>query len=57
MARIIIKCFPAPGYDGVFRAGRKWPGTGTIVDTQMRDDAEQSMQAAPFFPHAWSERP
>jgi hypothetical protein len=33
MARIVIKCFPAPGFDGVFRAGRKWPMTGTEVET------------------------
>ncbi len=38
MARIVIKCFPAPGFDGVFRAGRKWAAKGTTVDTIEGDD-------------------
>lgn len=38
MARIVIKCFPAPGFDGVFRAGRKWPMTGTEVETIAGED-------------------
>ncbi len=38
MARIVIKCFPAPGFDGVFRAGRKWPSSGTQAETISAED-------------------
>lgn len=41
MARIIIKCQAAPGFDGVFRAGRKWPAAGLEVETiSAADDVE-----------------
>lgn len=47
MARIVIKCFPAPGFDGVMRAGRKWPASGTVVDTV---DAEGDIEVSPESP-------
>lgn len=33
MARIVVKCGPDRGFDGVWRAGRKWPKDGVTVDT------------------------
>lgn len=33
MARILIKSFPSPGFDGIFRARRKWPASGVTVET------------------------
>jgi len=45
MARIVVKCFPAPGFDGVFRAGRKWAASGTTVDTvEAEGDIEVSAE-------------
>jgi len=33
MARIVVKCGPAPGFTGIWRAGRRWPKDGITVDT------------------------
>jgi hypothetical protein len=32
MARLLIKCHPAPGFSGCFRAGRRWPDSGVEVE-------------------------
>lgn len=41
MARRIIRCQAAPGFDGCFRAGRKWPARGIEVEiTSDQDDVE-----------------
>jgi len=29
---VTIRCQAAPGFDGVFRAGRKWPAAGLVVE-------------------------
>lgn len=38
MARIVIKVTAAPGFHGVFRAGRFWPSSGTTVETLTSED-------------------
>jgi hypothetical protein len=41
MARRMIRCQAAPGFDGCFRAGRKWPASGIEVEiTSDQDDVE-----------------
>ncbi len=48
MARILIKSFPATGFDGVFRGGRKWPASGTLVETIPGKEDVESVDDQPL---------
>lgn len=49
MAKIIVKCHAAPGFDAVWAGQRRWPATGTEVETVSEEGDSEGTPDSPLF--------